>query len=83
MRECCSPGLTRNCSIGRSSSRATILDDVDRFDAAFFKIARREAEMMDPQQRILLELAWETLERGGYAGEAPRQLVGVFAAPAG
>lgn len=62
---------------------APVLEDVDRFDAAFFKIARREAEMMDPQQRILLELAWETLERGGYADESPRRLVGVFAGAGG
>ncbi len=51
-----------------------MLDDIDQFDAAFFKIARREAEMMDPQQRILLELAWETLERAGYAGDVYRGL---------
>ncbi|WP_342373525.1 SDR family NAD(P)-dependent oxidoreductase [Propioniciclava soli] len=38
------------------------LDDLDSFDHAFFGISRREAEAMDPQQRIALETAWLALE---------------------
>ncbi|MGO1055502.1 type I polyketide synthase [Crossiella sp. CA198] len=40
------------------------LDEVDGFDAGFFRIPPREAAMMDPQQRLMLELGWEALEDG-------------------
>lgn len=38
------------------------LDGIDLFDAAFFDIAPREARLLDPQQRLMLELCWEALE---------------------
>ncbi|WP_273699979.1 type I polyketide synthase [Actinomadura graeca] len=41
------------------------LHDADRFDAGFFGISPREASAADPQQRVLLETAWELLERAG------------------
>ncbi|MEU4493204.1 thioester reductase domain-containing protein [Streptomyces sp. NPDC023998] len=41
------------------------LDGATRFDAAFFGISPREALAMDPQQRVLLETAWEALEQAG------------------
>src|SRR5581483_9956510 len=41
------------------------LDQVDQFDAAFFGISPREASRMDPQQRLVLEVAYDTLEDGG------------------
>ena len=49
------------------------LDSIDRFDADFFGISPREARQMDPQQRILLELAWEALE---HADIVPARLAG-------
>ena len=55
------------------------VDDIDRFDAAFFNISPREARHIDPQQRILLELAWEGLEDAGITpARLEGQPVGVY-----
>ena len=56
-----------------------ILDGVDQFDAAFFQLSAREAEIMDPQQRFFLECAWEALESAGYDTEKYDGSIGVFA----
>jgi natural product biosynthesis luciferase-like monooxygenase protein len=55
------------------------LKNLDLFDAPFFNISPREAKLMDPQQRIFLETAYETFEHAGYSPESlSQQQVGVF-----
>ena len=51
----------------------SFLDGVENFDAEFFGLSPREAELMDPQQRVMLETAWEALE---HAGLPPTGLAG-------
>ena len=41
------------------------VDDIDRFDDAFFRISPVEAELLDPQQRMMLEVSWQALEDAG------------------
>ncbi|MGD9209798.1 MAG: polyketide synthase, partial [Desulfobacteraceae bacterium] len=43
------------------------VSDVDRFDSLFFAISPKEAEVMDPQQRLFLQEAWNAFEDAGYA----------------
>lgn len=55
------------------------LDQPGAFDAAFFGVSYREAELLDPQQRILLECAWSALEDAGCNAQKYRGAIGVFA----
>ncbi|WP_285401703.1 polyketide synthase [Luteibacter sp. ME-Dv--P-043b] len=55
-----------------------IVDGSDLFDAGFFGMSPREAELTDPQQRLFLELCWECMERAGYVPDAQDVPVGVF-----
>ncbi|HEY9131208.1 MAG TPA: type I polyketide synthase, partial [Dyella sp.] len=57
------------------------LNDVDKFDPLFFNISPREAELMDPQERLFLQCVHETLEDAGYTRDSlvgPEGDVGVF-----
>jgi amino acid adenylation domain-containing protein len=55
-----------------------VLDGVDLFDAAFFDIPPRQAELMDPQHRLFLETAWQALEDAGYDPQRYPGSIGVF-----
>ncbi|HEY7213748.1 MAG TPA: polyketide synthase, partial [Thermoanaerobaculia bacterium] len=55
------------------------MDDHDCFDDLFFGVNPREAELMDPQHRVLLECAWEALESAGYDPQETPGRVGVYA----
>ena len=65
---------------GKMSSRwGGFLADIDQFDATHFAIARREAEALDPQHRLLLETSWHALEDAGIAPDSLfGRKVGVF-----
>lgn len=56
-----------------------LLEGAETFDAGFFGINPREAELMDPQHRVFLETAWEAFEDAGYDPLAYTGPVGVFA----
>ena len=56
-----------------------ILEGVDLFDAPFFGMYAREAELTDPQHRVFLECAWEALEDAGYDPATYPGPIGVFA----
>ena len=55
------------------------VDDIDQFDDAFFRISPVEAELLDPQQRMMLETSWEALEDAGIDPEGLKEtLTGVY-----
>ena len=64
--------------------RGGYVADIDKFDAAFFRITPAEAELIDPQQRMMLELCWETIEKANYkASEIKGSNTGVFIGASG
>jgi len=54
------------------------IDDVDKFDAPFFRISRREAQVMDPQLRLLLQHVYHASEDAGYAGTVKGSKTGMY-----
>ena len=68
---------------GKSFSKwGGFLSDVDKFDPLFFNISPRDAELMDPQERLFLQTVWSTMEDAGYTRRTLRSNaengVGVF-----
>ena len=63
--------LFRDVDVQNESCRfAAFVDDVDLFDAAFFRISPLEAQLLDPQQRLMLETSWQALEDAGIDPDA-------------
>ena len=55
------------------------VEDIDRFDAGFFRISPVEAELLDPQQRMMLETSWQAIEDAGMDPDRLREsLTGVY-----
>src|SRR5829696_1920652 len=70
-----SPELLRRPEYVRAKG---MLEGADRFDAEFFGFSPREAELMDPQQRLFLECAWQACEDAGYDPHAYAGRIGVY-----
>ena len=70
--------LSHNIRHANYVARKGLIDNPISFDAQFFNYSPREAEMIDPQQRIFLEEAYHTLEDAGYADLSAPQNIGVY-----
>lgn len=57
---------------GLEYERMAYLDEIDKFDCDFFGIAPKEADLMDPNQRLFLQTAWAAIEDSGYGGDKLR-----------
>lgn len=56
-----------------------IVKDIELFDADFFEISPKEAQITDPQHRLFLECSWEALENAGYSSDSYSGRIGVYA----
>ncbi len=68
--------LRNNANLVRKSAS---VEDADKFDAKFFGIFPKEATLLDPQHRLLLENCWHAIEDAGYNVDTIDVPVGVFA----
>ena len=73
------PALVNNPDFVKAGS---VLDEIELFDASFFGFNPREAEVIDPQQRLFMECAWQALEDAGYDPERFDGSIGVYAGAA-
>ncbi|UFZ04085.1 condensation domain-containing protein [Bradyrhizobium ontarionense] len=73
------PRLRNNPDFVRAKG---MLEDVECFDAAFFGFSQREAEVMDPQFRLLHECCWSALEHAGYPPGQYNGRIGLYAGAA-
>jgi acyl transferase domain-containing protein/thioesterase domain-containing protein len=71
--------ITIGCAPEGHVAAAGVLDEIDAFDASFFRYTRPEAEQMDPQHRLFLETAWAALEAAGHAPRGTAVRAGVYA----
>lgn len=58
--------------------KSAVLEDIDKFDAAFFGINKRDAQIMDPQFRQFFEVAWWALEDAGLTAPNSTNNIGVY-----
>lgn len=64
--------LTKRPQGGFEYMEGGFLAEIDKFDPLFFKISPKEAQLIDPNQRLFLQTAWQALEDAGYGGESLR-----------
>ncbi|WP_344639322.1 polyketide synthase, partial [Kitasatospora cystarginea] len=69
------PAVSGNPDLVKASG---ILDRIDQFDPGYFGFTDREAELMDPQQRVLLQAAVEAIEDAGHRAAGEKSAIGVF-----
>lgn len=61
----------------------SFLEGIDQFDASLFGYSAKEADIMDPQHRLFLQIAWQALEQSGYCNDDTRLRIGVYAGSSG
>jgi amino acid adenylation domain-containing protein len=57
---------------------AALIPNIEGFDASFFNYTPKEAQVIDPQQRVYLECAWEALENAGYQPDSDNYIIGIY-----
>ena len=69
---------TGKAAYGTYSKQGGFIDNPFDFDPLFFGISPREARVMDPQQRLFLEIAWQAMQQSGYGGKHRPKDISVF-----